>query len=157
MVGPRPNPDNPWDEPEVPLSDEQTKAQVVGAAREVVRAVPLQEVTGAFHFGSCNDQGDPPFQGVAAVTFKLPAGTDTEAAKAYFQKVIDVMAGLGWDTGGPPGQKVHGAGLNRNGVLATVGHRPAHPGYGALRIYGECRNMTEHSGVTDVSITSELG
>src|SRR3954468_4771211 len=152
MVGSRSESDHPWDEPENPLTDEQTMAQVVDPAKDVVRALPqLDDVTGGFSYGSCNDQGAPPFQGRVEVAFKLPADPDT-----LFGQIRDTMLKQGWSAGAPEGQKVHGGGLNRNGVTATVGPRAADPGYGSLKLYGECRNVGEHLGEDAVNLTDQL-
>jgi hypothetical protein len=152
MFGSRSGSDNPYDEPENPLTDEQTMAQVIDPAKEIVHAVTLHDVTGGFSYGSCNDQGDPPFQGRVEVAFKLPPGDPGEV----YQQVTDAMVRLGWNTGAPAGQKVYGVGLNRDGVMATVGPRAIDPGYGSLQLYGECRNMGEHGNDDAVSITDQL-
>ena len=55
------------------------------------------------------------------------------------------MLEAGLEPGAPEGQKVHGGGLNRNGVTATVGPRAADPGYGSVKLYGECRNAGDHA------------
>src|SRR6185312_933530 len=62
-----------------PLSDEQAMAQVVEAARQIVRAAGLREVTGGFLFESCNDQGIPPYRGRVEMSFALPHGVEPEA------------------------------------------------------------------------------
>src|SRR5689334_12194856 len=54
------------------MTDQQSMAQVVDPAIQIVRAVQLEDVTGGFSYGSCNDQGDPPFQGRVEVAFKMP-------------------------------------------------------------------------------------
>lgn len=143
--------DNPYDEPENALSDEQTRAQVVDPAVAVVRAVKLDDVTGGFSFGSCNDQGEPPFQGRVEVAFKLPADPS-----AVYAQIRDALVAQGWASGAPAGQMVHGDSLNRDGVTAAVGPRSADPGYGALQIYGECRNMGDHGSDGPVGITDQL-
>ena len=80
------------------MSDEQTRAQVVDPAVQVVRAVPLDDVTGGFSFGSCNDQGEPPFQGRVEVAFKLPADPG-----AVFAQIRDAHGRAGLDQRYPAG------------------------------------------------------
>ena len=133
------------------LSDEQTRAQVVDPAAAVVRAVPLQDVTGGFSFGSCTDQGEAPFQGRVEVAFKLPA----DPAAVYAQ-IRDALTAAGWTTESAEGQAIHGDALHRQGVTATVGPRAADPGYGTLQFYGECRNNGDHGAEGAVDITDEL-
>ncbi len=143
--------DHPFDHPENALSDEQTRAQVVDPAVQVVRAVALDDVTGGFSFGSCNDQGESAFQGRVEVAFKLPA----DPSRLYTQ-IRDAMVQQGWTSGAPEGQVVHGDALNRDGVTATVGPRAADPGYGALQLYGQCRNTGDHGSEGAVDITGQL-
>lgn len=143
--------DHPFDHPENTLSDEQTRAQVVDPAVQVVRAVTLDDVTGGFSFGSCNDQGEPPFQGRVEVAFKLPADPS-----GVYAQIRDALVAQGWTSGSPDGQVVHGDSLNREGVTATVGPRAADPGYGALQFYGECRNTGDHGSEGAVDITDQL-
>ena len=151
MFGSGSRDDNPLDPAENAMSDEQTRAQVVDPAVQVVRAVPLDDVAGGFSFGSCNDQGEPPFQGRVEVAFKLPADPG-----AVFAQIRDAMIAQGWTSGTPQGQIVHGDSLNRNGVTAAVGPRAGDPGYGALQLYGECRNAGDHGSEGAVDITGEL-
>ena len=143
--------DNPYDPPESDLSDEETKAQVVAPAVAVVRAVTLDDVTGGFSFGSCNDQGRPPFQGRVEVAFKLPADPE-----AVYGRIRDALVAQGWAAGEPEGQVMHGDSLNRDGVTASVGPRVADPGYGALELYGQCRNMGDHGSQGPIDITDQL-
>ncbi|BBX18757.1 putative lipoprotein LppJ [Mycolicibacterium duvalii] len=143
--------DNPFDAPQDALSDEQARAQVVDPAVAVVRAVPLDDVTGGFSFGSCNDQGEPPFQGRVEVTFRLPADPEP-----VYAQIRDALLAQGWTGGAPDGQVVHGASLHRDGVKATVGPRALDPGYGSLQFYGECGNTGEHGAEGAVDITGEL-
>ena len=55
-----------------PLSDEQTMTQVVEAARQIVLAARLNDVTGGFLFEACNDQGRPPYRGRVDMSFAVP-------------------------------------------------------------------------------------
>lgn len=143
--------ENPFVYLENALSDEQTRAQVVDPAVQVVRAVALDDVTGGFSFGSCNDQGEPPFQGRVEVAFRLPADPGP-----VYNQIRDAMIAQGWTSGTPQGQVAHGDSLNRNGVTATVGPRAADPGYGTLQLYGECRNTGDHGSEGAVDITDQL-
>lgn len=51
-------------------------------------------VSGAFSFASCNDQGDPPFQGTVTLSFLIHGDPDT-----YFQQVRAAMIAQGWNEG----------------------------------------------------------
>lgn len=62
---------NPWDDSAHPLTDDQAMAQVVEPAKQIVAAADLQAVRAGFSFTSCNDQGDPPYQGTVRMAFLL--------------------------------------------------------------------------------------
>jgi hypothetical protein len=68
--------------PANPLSDEQTKAEVLDPARQITTIANLQNVSGVFGWESCNDQGDRPFRGRVEVSFDVPAGADRKAASS---------------------------------------------------------------------------
>lgn len=140
-----------------PLSDEQARAQVVEPAKRTVEATGLQRFTAAFSFGSCTDQGVPPFRGIAEVAFAFPPGADEQG---YVEKIAAAMLADGWSDGPPPGKKPYGRVVHRGDMMAILGPSPDHPGEGDIKIYGECRNATDHrkdpgSGIED--ITADLG
>ncbi len=135
------------------LSDDQVRAQVVDPARQIVRAARLQGVSGSFKFGSCNDQNEPPFRGVAGFRFAVPTGT---AADAYLAQVEAAMIDQGWSPGPPPGKVPHGRVVHQGEIMAIL---TEHQGGGRVQILGECRSMTdqvEAGGMQPSSITDEL-
>jgi hypothetical protein len=143
---------NPFDDSAHPMTDDQTKAQVIEPAKQIVAAADLQGVTGAFSFASCNDQGDPPYQGTVTISFLLHGDPD-----AYFQQVRAALLSHGWNEGAPPGQQYHGTTLNKNGVTANIGYFPSDHTYGQIILYGECRNTANHKGEGRwINITSQL-
>lgn len=123
------------------LTDEQTRAQVVEPARQIVQAAGLQDFTASFRFESCNDQNEPPYRGLAGVTFTFPAGADKQA---YIEQVAAAMSKLGWDDGPPAGKMPYGRVLHQGQLMAILAPEPDHPRFGSLDIYGECRNLTDH-------------
>jgi hypothetical protein len=123
------------------LTDDQTKAQVIDPAKQIVATANMQGVTGAFSYASCNDQGDPPYQGTVTISFLLHGDAD-----AYFQQVRAAMLSHGWNDGAPPGQQLHGTTLNKNGVTANMSLFPSDHNYGQLMLYGQCRNTNNHHG-----------
>ncbi|ETW26719.1 hypothetical protein MGAST_00490 [Mycobacterium gastri 'Wayne'] len=76
------------------MTDDQTKAQVIEPAKQLVAAANLQGVSGGFSFASCNDQGDPPYQGTVTITFLIHGEPDT-----YFQQIRAAMLSHGWNAG----------------------------------------------------------
>ncbi|UGT95018.1 hypothetical protein KN246_16715 [Mycobacterium intracellulare] len=132
---------NPYEDTAHPMSDDQTKAQVIEPAKQIVAAAKLEGVSGAFSFASCNDQGDPPFQGTVTLSFLIHGDPD-----AYFQQVRAAMIAQGWNEGAPPGQHYHGASLNKDGVAASISYMPSDHAYGQIIFDGQCRNMGNHKG-----------
>lgn len=130
---------NPFDDSAHPLNDDQAMAQVVEPAKQIVAVADLQAVSGEFSFASCNDQGDPPYQGTVTLHFLIHGDPD-----AYFGRVRDAMLAHGWKPGAPPGQVLHGTTPNKNGVTANIGFFPSDHSYGEINLYGECRHTTDH-------------
>jgi uncharacterized glyoxalase superfamily protein PhnB len=154
LVFPKPHSSgsNPFDDSAHPMTDDQTKAQVIEPAKQIVAAADLQGVTGAFSFASCNDQGDPPYQGTVTISFLLHGNPD-----AYFQQVHAALLSHGWNEGAPPGQQYHGTTLNKSGVTANIGYFPSDHTYGQIILYGECRNTANHKGEGRwIDITKQL-
>ncbi|WP_156688906.1 hypothetical protein [Mycobacterium sp. Marseille-P9652] len=129
------------DHPGRPMTDQQAIAQVVDPAKQIAKVAALQDPSGGFSWESCNDQGEPPYRGRVDMTFAVPAGVDHGA---YFQRVADTMVANGWTAGAPPGQRVAGAAIHRNGVMATIGASPFEGADGAVQLFGECLNMNDH-------------
>ena len=139
-----------------PLTDEQAMAQVVDAAREIVRVAGLMDVTGGFMFESCNDQGRPPYRGHVEMSFAIVAGVDPAA---YFRQIAAALAQHGWNEGPPPGKFPFGEAVHTHEVMAVVCHASGNTARGSVQVSGECRNMTDHrhTGKTvGVAITDQL-
>ena len=96
---PEPRPSEPPKPSLAPMSDEEAMAQVVEPTKEIVRAAGLQGITGGFSFESCNDQGEPPYRGVAEMGFSLPK--DMEPKKYFAADREDD----GWIAAGPTGRR----------------------------------------------------
>ena len=60
------------DRPQGPLSDEQSKAQVVEPAKEIVALAKLHSAVGGYILMSCKNRTDPPYQGAIYLTFDVP-------------------------------------------------------------------------------------
>lgn len=144
---------NPFDDSAHPLTDDQTMAQVLEPAKQIVAISNLQGVDGGFSFASCNDQGDPPYQGRVTIGFLLQGDPDT-----YFQHIRDAMRANGWNSGAPPGQHLHGTTLNKNGVTANLGYIPSDHSRGQILLYGECRDPNDHhhDPGAGVDVTNQL-
>lgn len=124
-----------------PLADEQAMAQVVAAAREMVRVAGLREVTGGFLFEACNDQGAPPYRGRVDMSFAVPSGVEPEQ---HFSQIAAAMVAQGWTSGAPAGKRPFGVVVHTETVMAIIGRAHGDVARGSVRVCGECRNMTDH-------------
>lgn len=138
------------------LNDEQTRAQVVEPAKQIVQAAQLHDFTASFRFESCNDQNEAPYRGVAEVVFTFPADADQQA---YIDHIAVTMTGLGWSEGPPAGKMPYGRVLHQGQLMAIMAPEPDHPRFGSIDIYGECRNLTDQraqDGLSRQYFTDEL-
>jgi hypothetical protein len=136
----------------VPLTDEQTEAQVLEPARQIVGAARLTAATGTYIPISCAAEDAPPYQGSAYLTFDLPTITETPA---FLRAMTNVLTARGWTVGLPPSHHPGGLTLSKDGVTAVFHRHPDIPRRGVLRLWGQCRNMTDHrlepGGFVDIS------
>lgn len=126
-----------------PLSDEQAMAQVIDLAAQIAKTADLQHVSGGFSFESCNDQGDPPYRARVDMTFDVPAGVERNA---YFEQIAATMVAHGWSAGPQQGKQPFGTVIRKDGVWAEIWVSPFMGADGAVQIFGECRNVTDHRG-----------
>ncbi len=136
------------DHPANPMSDQQTRDQVIEPAKQIASFAHLQDPGGRFDFSSCNDQGDPPYRGLVSMSFKWPMdeskGLPTQAdPNSVFQQIATTMVAHGWNDGPPPDWHSYGRVLNKDGVVAVMTQGSV-SGKGSIQLYGECRNMTNH-------------
>lgn len=124
------------------LSDADAMAQVVDAARAIVRAAGLADVTGAFLFESCNDQGEPPYCGRVDMSFALPEGA---APESVFEQIAAAMMAQGWSDGPPPGSCPFGVVVHTDSVMAVIGGACGEA-RGSVGVRGLHYTMTDHRG-----------
>lgn len=134
-----------------PPSDDQSRAEVVDAARELVRAAKLSITYASFQWEWCNDQGEPPFHGRVDLAWEVPVGTTSQV----LSKQIAATAAQqpGWAPGPPPGFQPAGDVVHKGGVMVIVGPGN-YPERGAVQIFGECRNINDHredNGIVDIT------
>jgi hypothetical protein len=135
--------------PAQPLTDEQTKTQVVEPAKQIVAVANLHGASGGYILMSCRNEADPPYQGAIYVTFDLPKSVD------YFDRVAAAMVPHGWHEGLPPNQYLFGTTLYKDGVTVILYRDPDRLTTGVMKVYGECRNTADHrndsTGWTDIT------
>ena len=123
----------------VPLADEQAVEQVVGSARRIVAAAQLQDAAGGYSFVPCEIQNGPPYQAALYMSFSLPQSDWVH----YLDEVAAAMIADGW-TDAPTKAEHFGRKLTNGGVIAVLQRNLDDPTIANMRLYGECRNATDH-------------
>ena len=145
--------------PPSPISVDQAREQVVGAARQFVGAGRLTgrltSADGTYLLATCSSDNEPPYQGTGYLTFDVPTITETPA---FFREIARSMTGRGWREGQAPAHHPGGKTLIKDSVIAQYYRDPNLPDRGVLQVYGECRVVTDHRLDTTgfVDITAEL-
>lgn len=138
-----------------PLSDDQSRRQVLEPARRFIDAGSLRVASGTYLLVSCSAEERPPYRGQAYLLFEVPTITQT---RAVFADLARAMASRGWTLGTPPGHHPEGRTLAKDGVIAVYYRHPEIPNRAVLQVDGECRNLTDHQLDTTgfVDITGDL-
>jgi hypothetical protein len=137
-----------------PISDEEATSQVVGSAKQIVDRANLQGVSGSTIFLSCTNLHDPPYQAAVYLNFRLP---ETNSVKRI-REVAESMVAGGWQEAPAMGENF-GMKLTKDGVMSTFHENPDDPKFATVRIYGECRNTSDHRNDNPAftDITDRLG
>ncbi|KMV23090.1 hypothetical protein [Mycobacterium heckeshornense] len=146
------SPSNSLNHPAHPASDSQSKTEVVEPAKQIVGLARLPRPVAGYILMSCKNHDDPPYQGAIYMTFAVPAGV---RADTYFRSVAATLAAHGWHEGLEPTARVYGKTLYKDGVTAIIYRDSDYPNLGIARLYGQCRNMSNHrndmTAWTDIS------
>ena len=129
------------DHPANPVTDDQSEAQVVEAAKQIVTLTGLQTASAGYTLMSCKNRDDPPYQGAIYLTFTLPAAARPDD---YFPTIAATLATHGWTEGLPPNDHMFARSLTKDAVTLIVYRQSEDPGLGVLRVYGQCRNLNDH-------------
>lgn len=122
-----------------PMTPDESKAQVINAAREIVATLGLKGVSAHFSRESCNDQAVAPFRGIVGVDYNHVS--TLEASQAEIQQMVAMLKQHGW--GGPGDFRTHSSAVSKQGVTAVFDpYSPVQNAGGSISIYGECRDMT---------------
>jgi hypothetical protein len=125
-----------------PITPEQSKAQVIDAAKEIVGLVDLKVLKAVFWRGSCNDQGEPPYRGEMRISHAL--ASSFEVADAEDARMIQQLRSHGWTDA--PDFHTHGTALKKNGVVAVISPQNVSTPTRGVELFGECRDMTSEKG-----------
>ena len=142
--------------PTNPLDDDQSKAQVVGAVKDVVALTRLRTSSAGYMLMSCTNQNEPPYQGAIYLTFSLP--TDTQP-HTYFGAIAATLVDHGWTEGLPPNNHAFANTFVKDAVTVIIYRQDDDPGRGVLRAHGECRNTNDHRADTTAwtDVTDQFG
>ena len=121
-----------------PLTPEQSKAQVVDAATEIVRNLKLQVVEAYFWHASCNDQGEPPFRGEMRIAY--PQAATPAESDAQIAQMTQQLRGAGWSADSD--FRAHGTVLTKDNVVAVFGPQNVSDPNREIELFGECRDLT---------------
>ena len=122
-----------------PMTPDESKAQVIAAAREIVTTLELKGFSAHFSRESCNDQAVAPFRGIVGIDYDH--APTLEASQAQIQQMVTVLKQHGW--GGPGDFRTHASAVSKQGVTAVFDpYSPVQNAGGSILIYGECRDMT---------------
>lgn len=137
-------------------TDQQSRAQAVRAAQNVVTVAGLRTTTAGYLLMSCKDRENPPYRGAVYLTFAIPADA---AADTYLPEVVAKLLAGGWSPGLPPGNHALASTLTKDELTASIYRHDDNPDLGILRVYGECRNVTDHHADPTgwVDVTGEFG
>lgn len=136
------------------MTDEESMAQVINAGRQLRKTAGLQDVQGGGYLEFCNDMGAPLNKGYLEMSASLPPGA---SGRDYAEQVKAAMMASGWSDK-LPSQHMYGGTINRDGVAVNIEY---YQGETRLRfkVYGECRNVTNHYGDSKnngTNLTKEL-
>lgn len=141
-----------FDPPAVPMSDDQSRQQAVGATRELIAAGHLKNPTGSYLLMSCKNNDDPPYQGAIRLNFDIPGLRDTPK---YFGDIATSLVAHGWTDQNAAGQVRGRPTFTKDGVTVIYYIDSDTQGRATMQIYGECRNTTDHrenvAGWSDVT------
>ena len=129
------------DHPADPVTDDQSKAQVVDSTKQIATLTELRATSAGYTLMSCKDRADPPYQGAIYLNFALPPAT---RADSYFSTIAATLATHGWTEGPPPNDHPFAKIFSKDAVTVTVYRQSDDPGLGVLRAYGQCRNLNDH-------------
>lgn len=138
-----------------PVSDGQSRTQVVESAQHIVSATNLHTTSAGYSLMSCKNRDEPPYQGEIYLTFAVPAA---EQADTYLAGVTATLASRGWAEGLPPNNHAFARTLTKDGVTVIVYRHDDDPGFGVLGVYGQCRNMNDHrrDATTWTDVTNQV-
>lgn len=123
-----------------PLTPEQAKAQVTDAARELKSVLGIPVTEASVFLSSCNDQGEPPFRGQAAVHY--PLARSREDALAETAGFLHNLEAAGWTVLPPEYKGGQSMAAEKDGVTVRFEVQGASSKGRVITMLGQCRDIT---------------
>lgn len=124
-------------EPSVPLTPEQSRAQVVEVAREIVAQLDVPVTEAYFWRASCRDDGAPPLRGEVRIAY--PRASSGAVSQTEIEAMIGRLGDTGWSV--DPDFHSHSPALSRDHVVLIFQRQnPSIPVRNIL-VMGECRDV----------------
>lgn len=121
-----------------PIGPEESRVQVIDAAKDLVSVLDLSVEDAFFWRSSCNDQGGAPFRGRMRIAYPLAA--NFEASDAEVTRWAQHLQSKGWTS--DPNFHSHGMALTKNGVGVTFWPQAVQDTSRSIELLGECRDLT---------------
>jgi hypothetical protein len=137
-----------------PMTDAQAAGQVVASAKQIVGVAQLRDASGGYAFVSCQNANEPPYQVTIYMNFRLPHSNSVK----YLRDVAATLVAHGWAPAASTSEHF-GQKLTRDGVTAIIYRNVDETDFATMRLYGECRNTTDHRSDNPVwrEVTDQLG
>ena len=120
-----------------PMTPEESRSQVLKAAREVVAILGLDVVEASFWHSACNSRGDPPFRGRMRIGYppaQNPGAADDHAA------MLDLLQAAGWSA--DSAFLSHAPALKKSDVIIVLRPQDPNAATRGVDVIGECRDVT---------------
>jgi len=128
-----PNPMRP-----TPMTPEESRSQVLKAAREVVAILGLDVVEASFWHSACNSRGDPPFRGRMRIGY--PLARSPQVAGDQIAAMLDLLRAAGWSA--DSAFLSHAPALKKNRVIIVLRPQDPNSATRGVDVIGECRDVT---------------
>ena len=123
-----------------PFTPEQAKDQVIGSVRELTSVLSIPVTDAWAYLSSCNDQGEAPFRGQAAVHYPLARSReDALAETAGFLKTLEKA---GWRVLPPEYEGGQSVSAEKDGVTVRFEVQGASSKGRVITMLGQCRDVT---------------
>jgi hypothetical protein len=77
-----------------PMTPDESRSQVLDAARQVVSTLGIDVVDAWFWHAACNSRGEPPFRGQMRIGY--PLATSSRAAGEQIATMVGLLRQAGW-------------------------------------------------------------